>query len=652
MKMRVRRSAGPRPGAWGRLSLAPKTPGEGPGQPAAAHASASAWQWLNGVVARRSWLLLFVISMTLFASPARAQETADEAWAAGRLDVAERLYGERLARDSSDARALHRMALIRGYADRYDEALVLFDKLLRVDPRNREARVDRARVLAWRGDAAGAVRELDVLLAADPGYLPALEARAQFAGWAGQYDEALRTYGQILEITPGNRSVELSRARVFSWASRFDAAEAVYDSLLRADPTDREARLGLAQVLGWASRLDSAEAVYRTILALEPADVEAQRGLASVAAWKGDLIEAERRWRAVLVRHPNDAAALVGLSQTLRWQGRDAAALSAARRAVQAAPTDRDARAELGWARLAVQPRSSSGVTYESDSDGNRIVTANAGGGWRPIPRLEVRGDAYLRRARYEGVGIPEGEAYGAALSLWTQLEPGWALSGSFGGSSSDAPNAETRPSWRAAVSSPGRYAVSGTLQYQRQPLDATALLIEREVETEEVSLSAQVVPGAGFAVSVGGGWTQFRGGISGDTNERLAGSLAVTRRFARFFTVGLAGRTFGFERDLNDGYFDPDFYGVAEALGRFGREWRHWSLNAEVAPGVQQVGDDGEPTASLRGAGGLYYLFGPGRRVGLHAGYANAGLSRLSPTEGGEGYRYYAVGVNANWTF
>ncbi len=607
-------------------------------------------------IATRSILLpLLLLALTLLASPARAQETADEAWAAGRLDVAERLYGERLARDSSDARALHRMALIRGYADRYDEALALFDRLLRVDPRNREARVDRARVLAWRGDAAGAVRELDVLLAGDPGYLPALEARAQFAGWAGQYDEALRTYGRILEITPGSRSVELNRARVFSWASRFEAAEAVYDSLLRADPGDLEARLGLAQVLGWASRLDSAEAVYRSILAAEPGNVDAQRGLASVAAWKGDLREAERRWRGVLVRQPNDVAALVGLSQTLRWQGRDAAALAAVQRAVQAAPTDRAARTELGWARLPMQPRSASGVTYESDSDGNRITTFNAGGGWRPVPRLEVRGDAYLRDTRLKGFSIPEARSYGAALSLWTQLEPGWSLSGSLGGTALDAPGAsgaETRPTWRAAVSSPGRYIVSGTLQYQRQALDGTALLIRRDVETDEVSLSAQLQPGTGTVVSVGGGWTEFRGRVSGETNERLAGSLAVTSRFARYYTFGVAWRTFGFERDLSDGYFDPEFYGLAEVLGRFGREWRRWELNAEVAPGVQQVGKGGEPTASLRGAGGLYYLFGRGRRVGLNAGYANAGLSRLSPTEGGAGYRYYAVGLNGNWTF
>jgi tetratricopeptide (TPR) repeat protein len=592
------------------------------------------------------------IALVALASPARAQETAEEAWTAGRLEVAERLYGERLARDSSDTRALHRVALIRAWGERYDEALALFDRLLRIDPRNREARVDRTRVLAWRGDPAGAVRELDALLAADPGFLPALEARAQFAGWAGEYDEALRTYSRILEITPGSRAVELDRARVFSWASRFGAAEAVYDSLLRADPGDREARLGLAQVLAWSARLDSAAAVYGSILAQEPGDLEAQRGLARVVGWQGKVIEAERRWRRILIRQPDDAAALVGLSQTLRWQGRDAAALEAARRAVQAAPTDRDARTELGWARLAIQPRSASGFVYESDSDGNRIWTANAGGGWRPTPRLEVRGDAYLREARIERSETPEARAYGAALTLWTQVEPGFTISGSVGGSASDAEGSETRPSYRVTASTPTGGLTAATLQFQRLPLDATALLIQREVDIDDFTATAQVFPGAGVTVALSSGWTRFHGGVSGETNERFSGSAAVTRRFWQHFTLGLATRTFQFERDLNDGYFDPNFYIIGEALGRFNREWRRWGLSAEVAPGVQQVGDPGKPTASLRSTGGLAYILGPGRRIGMTAAYANAGLSRLSPTEAGEGYRYYAIGINGNWTF
>lgn len=595
--------------------------------------------------------IVAILSIAVFSAPLRAQEEADQAWAQGRLEIAERLYSARLAADSSDARALHRVALIRAWGERYDEALSLFDRLLRVDPANREARVDRARVLAWRGDPAAAVRAVDELLARDPAFLPALEARAQFAGWAGEYDEALRTYGRILEITPGSRAVELDRARVLSWASRWEAAEATYDSLLRIDPNDREARLGLAQVLAWSSRLDSAAMVYRRILAADPGSVDAQKGLARTAGWGGRLTEAERRWRQVLARHPNDTEALVGLSQTLRWQGRDAAALSSASRAVQAAPTDRDARTELRWARLAVAPRVAPAFTYESDSDGNRISTLTTGAAWRPTPRVEVRGDAYLRDAGQKGGETPDGAARGAALSLWTQLEPGWSLLAGAGAGSTDRDEEPTRPSWRAALSSPGRYPVSATLAYSHRPLDETALLITRDVEIDELTLSWQVTPGLGLVLSGAGGYAEYRGNVSGQTNERLGGNLALTRRFARYFTLGGATRWFAFSDDLADGYFDPDFYRLTEGVVRFGREWRRVGVDLGVAPGVQQVGEDGDRTGSFRANGGLSWLIAPGRRIGVSAAYANSGLSSLSPTADGD-YEYRAISMNANWTF
>lgn len=600
--------------------------------------------------------MVVVALLLAWAAPARAQDEADQAWRAGNLGTAERLYEARLAADSSDQRALHRLALIRAYNERYDESLALFDRLLRLAPENREAVVDRARVLAWRGDPAGAAAALDPLLAADPAYLPALQARAQFSAWAGRYDDALAAYGRVQEITPEDRSIGYERARVLSWASRFEAARAVYDSILRASPNDREALIGLAQVLAWSSDLDAAEAVYRRVLANDPDDPDALRGLARAAAWGGRLRDAERRWRQVLERQPNDPAALVGLSQTLRWQGRDAAALEAARRAVQIAPTDRDAQEELRWARLPTEPRVAPSFTYESDSDGNRISTVTSGAAWRPTPRVEVRGDAYWRQAGVEAdepaARIADRTARGAGLTLWTQLEPGWSLSAGVGASATDRAGGETEPTWRASVSTPARYRVTATLGYARSLLDYTALLILNDVELDEVSLSAQGTLGEGVVLSGGVGWAEFRGDSANSVNHRGAANLALTARVGRYFTLGGASRAFAFERDLQDGYFDPDLYAIRELLGRYNQEWRRWAVSAEVAPGLQQVGQEGEATASLRSTASLSYLFGPGRRVGVSAAYANAGLSRLSPEAGGEGYRYTAVTVSGNWTF
>jgi tetratricopeptide (TPR) repeat protein len=596
--------------------------------------------------------ILLVLLLLAWAAPARAQDPADRAWAAGDIAAATPLYEARLAADSTDATALQRVALSRAWAERYDESLALFDRLLRLQPENREARVDRARVLAWRGDPAGAARALDPLLEQDPGFLPALQARAQFESWAGNYDEALATYGRLQQITPDDPAVGLGRARVLSWASRFDAAVAAYDSILRRNPRDTEALVGLATVLGWASRLDSAETVYRRVLEIEPGNAEAMRGLARAAGWSGRLVPAERRWREVLARNPNDAAAWVGLSQTLRWQGRSALALDAARRAVAAAPTDRDAREALRWARQAVAPRASGTYVTEWDSDGNEIGTTSTSASARPFgPRTELRLDVYRRVATVE-TDPTEWSSLGAAGTLWLQVEPGWGFSGTVGTSVYDLDDVDPIPTWRLGVSSPGRYPVRANAGYAHYALDGTALLIQREVYLDEFSVGASWTPARRWTVSGNAGTAQLTGRESGEENQRVNGSLAVARRIAGPLTLGLGLRSFGFERDLNDGYFDPDFYGLGELTARWLREWRHWSVNAELAPGVEQVRSDGDPRGSFRGEGSLAYILSPGRQIMLTGVFANTGLSQLSPGAGSAGYWYRAVSLSGFWTF
>lgn len=600
-------------------------------------------------------LFLAAVALLVCAVPARAQDEADRAWAAGDTRAAQPLYEARLAADSTDVRALHRVGLLRAWAERYDEAMALFDRALRLEPDNRDIQIDRARVLAWRGDPSAGAAALEPLLAADPAYLPALQARAQFFSWAGDYDEALSTYGRIAEITPEDRSVGLDQARVLAWASRFRAAEAAYDSLLQRNPRDVPTLLGLAQVLSWAARLDSAEVVYQNVLRIAPDEAEALRGLARTAAWRGKLVLAEDRWRQVLARNGNDASAWVGLSQTLRWQGRDGPALAAAERAVRIAPTDRDAREALRWARMPIAPRVSAAQVYETDSDENRILTTSATAAYRPAASLEVRADVYARESRLGDRDVADGfyldtRTVGGALTLWTQLEPGWSLSGTVG--ASDLEDAENPiPTLRASLGTPARYPVTGGLNVGRYPLDATAVLISNEVYVDELSAYSSWSPAQGWTLSGGAGGARFTSRESDESNERWNGSVEVARRLSRPITLGLGVRAFGFSRDLTDGYFDPDFYGLAEMTARWLRETRHWSLNAEVAPGLQKVRSDGDPSGSVRGAGSIAYVFLPGRRVVLSGNFANTGLSQISAGDAGN-YRYRSVSLSGAWTF
>lgn len=595
--------------------------------------------------AARDGCLAFAIVVSA-ALPVEAQDAADTAWDTGDTDTAARLYAERLLPDSTDRTALHRLALIRAWNERYAESLVLFDRLLALDPSNADAAVDRARALAWRGDIAMAIRALDRLLDERPTHLPALRARAQFAAWAGELDVALAAYDRLGEIIPHDRSVRYDRARALSWASKFDEAVAVYDSLLETDPQDRDARLGLARVLSWSDRLDSAIAVYRALQLEDPADLEARRGLARTLSWKGDLVAAEREWRAALDVDARDVESLVGLGQTLRWQGRDAAALEVLRRAEALHPTDNEVRTQLRWVRRGTAPRVAASYVYESDSDGNRIQSLVSRAAWRPVPPLELRVEGYVRNLEQDGAGVSlAGDTRGGLVELWVQLEPGWTVSAGAGLSEGDTPGAGAVGRFIGQLASPGRHPVGATLAYERRALDVTALLAARGVAFDEVRLEARASV-ARWTLFGGVGHAWFDGT---ESNRRVAGSAGLSRRVARDWTLGAFGRAFGFEKDLADGYFDPSFYGLLEATARWSRELGRWVMLVEGAPGVQVL-SGADPSAAARARAQVSYRVAPGREVSVSGLLSRTGVQVFSSNVGS--YRYGSLSVSGSWAF
>lgn len=599
----------------------------------------------------RRALAVALWALVTLAANAYAQDPADVAWDNGETDRALELYEQRLAEDSTDIRALHRVALINAWNERYDAGLALFDRLLRLSPGNLEARVDRARVLAWKGELGRAMDELNALLEADPSFRPALEALAQFQSWAGDYDRALSIYDRIAASGRTDATVQYGRARVLSMANRFDAALAVYDSLLAADPRDVRALLGLGQVLMWSDQLDSAEVVYHKVLAEEPRNADALEGLARAATWRGDLIEGERRWRAAVEANPEAVGALVGLGQTLRWQGREPAALPWLRRALELSPGNGEAREQMRWVEATLDPRIAPSVVYEWDSDGNRILTAAGHATWRPVPRTELRVDLYHRRARLDGVIDDWRGSQGGALTAQVQLAPGWRLAGTLGGGAPDLPGVDGALTWTATLATPGRYRLRGALVAGRELLDATAGLMARRIVIDQVALNGGTrLGGWGLEANASVGW--FRGLANDTENRRVLVTAFASRPVTGWLTFAPSLRVFGFSKDLTEGYFDPELFALLEAgaSGSVSRGDFTGSLGA--APGLQKIQYDGAIKPAFRATGTLAWEGRPGRSLSLVALYAANGLRTFAAGGEAADYRYLSVALRGRWTF
>jgi hypothetical protein len=152
--------------------------------------------------------------------------------------------------------------------------------------------------------------------------------------------------------------------------------------------------------------------------------------------------------------------------------------------------------------------------------------------------------------------------------------------------------------------------------------------------------------PAQGWRVDASLGHSTFEGS---QKNTRNNGSLAVSRRVGRQFSLGASLRAFAYDLDLNDGYFDPDFYGIGEITSY----WRYspipWAFLVELAPGLQKVTTAGDANVSLRGTARVAYRIAAGRELSLSFGYSSAGL--MSFSTGASDYRYTALILGLNWT-
>lgn len=493
------------------------------------------------MISRCTFALAFALA--LVAQPLFAQDPADSAWNAGAHERARSLYAQRVAADSSDIRALHRLGLL--------------------------------------------------------------------LSWNNQFAESVRLFDRVLQLTPSDTAVAHARARVLSWAGR----------------------------------LGDAEHAYQTMLVTDPANPEAMRGLARVTSWRGDLKAGEQAWRTAVAADPADVDARIGLSQVLRWRGQPNAALLEAEAAIRLAPQNRDAQLQLAWAEAAFAPRIAPSVSAEFDSDDNQLITTSLAATAFIARRVAITANGYLRRAEDGRPSVGNVESRAASLGARFELSRGWMLGVAGGVTDRQVTGADAVATYSASLASPSWLPVSGSVGYGRSVLDATSVLIERGVEIDgaNLAINAQLTPGLRLETSAA--LSRFRGVTE---NDRLLTRLGLDIRASSWLRLRPRVSSFWFEKHVSEGYFNPNFYALGELGLGIDRYRGAWSFNAEVAPGAQQIGIDGDIRGALAARLQVGYSIAPGRDIGISFGMSNLGIERFEADA--VGYRYQAAIISASW--
>ena len=509
---------------------------------------------------------------------------------------------------------------------------------------------DPASVGGW---AAFRASELDEAAAAFeralricPTHVDALVGAGYVALRRGAIPEASDRFGEALDLDAGRADAWVGLGLSSTRDGRPRDGRSAFLEALALAPDHREATLGLARAHAQLGDPGSAAKVYRQLLRQDPVDVDAVIGLATMSARVGDPVASEALWRDATRLRPTDPDTHVGLARSLRGQGRDEAALKVLEHALVLSP-EHGVAASLRQGILdGMTVRAGFEVVYESDTDGNRVRTGIFRSSWRPFPHVDLVWTGYVRESKVDRTFYRVRRARGSRLAVVGALDPGWRVRAGFGGADSNVPGRAVRGAYEFALESPRRDALGAWVSLVEAPFDATSPLIERGVQVRDVLVGLRADRLAAGRLTA----TVTRSSYFGTrTNTRL-GTDASFRRTRGGLEYGVRIRAFGFDSDLNDGYFDPDLYWLAEIPVT--RRVRRGSFTAVLgfAPGVQQVGSGGSYGAAVRGDLALDYGIGSRGAVSLSTVYSTSGLSGL--TADAADYRYVAASLGFDWVF
>lgn len=291
---------------------------------------------------------------------------------AGRLDRAEDIYREVLARDACNADARHLLGMVafqRGHSEdaaaqireairiapavppfhnnlglvleslgRRQEALASFREAVRLNPAYPEGLANLGKALREHGRHQEALAALREAVRLHPDFVEAWFRLGGAAQALGEWPEAVRAFDQVLARQPRHLEASVNLGNALKQQRRFAEAEACCRRALQIWPDLAEAHANLSATLLNLERYEEAEAACREALRLKPELAEPWCNLGASLLKQGRVGEARECCEEALRRKPDSAEALNNFGNVLRAQNHLEEARGCFQRALGAAP--------------------------------------------------------------------------------------------------------------------------------------------------------------------------------------------------------------------------------------------------------------------------------------------------------------------------
>jgi predicted O-linked N-acetylglucosamine transferase (SPINDLY family) len=277
-----------------------------------------------------------------------ALRTAWEHHAAGRTELAERIYRQILAVDPDNWDALRLLGILVGQNGRFAQAVEYLSAAVHIDGKQPEVHWNLGSGYLGLGKHQDAIGCYQQALRLRPDYAEAHYGLGRAQQMLGRVDEAASSYHQALRCKSDYVDALSNLGSIWSEKGLPEEAANCYRRALEIRPDYAPAAYNLGNVQLDQGQLADAAASYERALAIRPDYVAALANLGLVLKNLGRLEEAAACLRRALSRNPNSAPAHNTLGLVLHKQGQLDAAAASLRQSISLEPGFAVAHNNLG----------------------------------------------------------------------------------------------------------------------------------------------------------------------------------------------------------------------------------------------------------------------------------------------------------------
>jgi tetratricopeptide (TPR) repeat protein len=292
----------------------------------------------------------------------------DLAWqhhSAGRLEQAEAIYRQILAREPRHADALHLLGLVAYQRGQLDQAIQLLRQAIDANPSVAAYFSNYGQFLLARGRREEAVAALQQAVRLDPNHTPAYLGLGNALQAMDQYEPSAAAYREALRIDPNIAEAWSNLGSCLCAAGKHPEAVDALEKATGLRPDFAQAWINLATALRLAGKPERAVDAGRKAVALQPAHPAALLALGSALQAAGQIDEAALLFGKAVALQPGLSTARVNLGSALWKQGHSQQAMESLNRAIQLNPSDASAHYHRALALLSLGQYDQGWAEYE-----------------------------------------------------------------------------------------------------------------------------------------------------------------------------------------------------------------------------------------------------------------------------------------------